>query len=127
MRRIHVENYCNYRQGVQGNFRSRFLRDVQHLAGGAPGLNIQPIKGREEVSPVSPVFTDAPCRNPRTTTNQRKFVSEMALHFGGLKNIDKPIVRVFPEVVVCLRCGRAEFVVPKTQLHRLANDDGIVS
>src|SRR6476660_5657682 len=33
-----------------------------------------------------------------------------------LKNIDKPIVWVFPELVVCLDCGIAEFAVPEAQI-----------
>ena len=30
-----------------------------------------------------------------------------------------PTVWMFPEVVVCLDCGFAEFVVPKNELHAL--------
>ena len=33
--------------------------------------------------------------------------------FSELKDIDKPVVWVFPEVVVCLDCGTAEFAVPE--------------
>jgi hypothetical protein len=47
----------------------------------------------------------------------------MGLHFRGLKNIDKPIVWIFPELVVCLDCGNAEFAVPKAELHLLAKDE----
>jgi hypothetical protein len=46
----------------------------------------------------------------------------MAIHFPGLKNIDKPVVWVFPEIVVCLDCGTAEFAVPEEQLRFLAKD-----
>jgi hypothetical protein len=37
----------------------------------------------------------------------------MSIHFPGLQNIDKPVVWVFPEVLVCLDCGTAEFAVPE--------------
>jgi hypothetical protein len=43
------------------------------------------------------------------SVNQKKSSAEMGIHFLGLKNIDKPVVWVFPEVVVCLDCGAAEF------------------
>jgi hypothetical protein len=44
----------------------------------------------------------------------------MCIHFPGLKNIDKPVVWLFPEVVVCLDCGNAEFAVPEAEVHLLA-------
>jgi hypothetical protein len=47
----------------------------------------------------------------------------MGFHFPGLKNIDKPVVWVFPEVVVCLDCGTAEFAVPEAELRQLAKGD----
>jgi hypothetical protein len=46
----------------------------------------------------------------------------MAIHFLGLKNIGMPAVWVFPEVVVCLDCGTAEFAVPEAELRQLAKD-----
>jgi hypothetical protein len=55
--------------------------------------------------------------------NQGKFTAEMALHFPGLKNIDRPVVWVFPELTVCLDCGTAEFVVPEAELRQLAKGD----
>ena len=48
-----------------------------------------------------------------------KFAGEIAIHFSGLKNINKPHVFVFPELVVCLNCGFAEFAVPETELRPL--------
>jgi hypothetical protein len=47
----------------------------------------------------------------------------MGIHFSGLKNIDKPVVWVFPELVVCLDCGNAEFGVPEAELRQLAEGD----
>ena len=43
--------------------------------------------------------------------------------FSELKDIDKPVVWVFPEVVVCLDCGTAEFAVPEAELRQLAKGD----
>jgi hypothetical protein len=43
----------------------------------------------------------------------------MAIHFRGLKNIDKPVVWVFSELIVCLDCGTAEFAVPEAELRQL--------
>ena len=33
--------------------------------------------------------------------NQRNFISEIAIHFPGLAGLSKPIVLVFPTIVVC--------------------------
>jgi hypothetical protein len=55
--------------------------------------------------------------------NQSKFTGEIAIHFRGLKNIDKPVVWVFPEVVVCLDCGTAQFAVPEAELRLLAKTE----
>jgi hypothetical protein len=63
-----------------------------------------------------------PCKSCGSL-NQSKFTAEMAIHFPGLKNIDKPAVWVFPDVVVCLDCGTAEFGVPEEELCRLAKGD----
>ncbi len=63
-----------------------------------------------------------PCKSCGSV-NQSKFTAEMAIHFPGLKNIDKPVAWVFPELVVCLDCGTAEFTVPKSELFLLAKGD----
>jgi hypothetical protein len=67
-------------------------------------------------------FPGAPCASCKSV-NRKKFSAEMAVHFLGLKNIDKPVVWVFPEVVVCLDCGIADFVVPEGELLQLAKGD----
>jgi hypothetical protein len=58
-----------------------------------------------------------------SSVNHRKFAGEMGIHFPELKNIDKPFVWVFPEIVVCLECGTAQFAVPETELRELARGD----
>jgi hypothetical protein len=51
----------------------------------------------------------------------------MGIHFPGLKNIDKPVVWVFSEIVVCLDCGAADFVVPEGELRQLEQSDSAAS
>jgi hypothetical protein len=63
-----------------------------------------------------------PCKSCGSVT-QSKFTAEMGIHVPGLKNIDKPVVWVFPELVVCLDCGTAEFAVPEAELRQLAKGD----
>jgi hypothetical protein len=57
------------------------------------------------------------------SVNRKKFGAEMGIHFPELKDIDKPVVWVFPEVLVCLDCGTAEFAVPEAELRQLARRD----
>lgn len=54
---------------------------------------------------------------------QSKFTAEIAIHFPGLKSLEKPIVWVYPELSVCLNCGNAQFVVPNSQLSVLVNKE----
>jgi hypothetical protein len=63
-----------------------------------------------------------PCKSC-ASVNQSKFTGEIGIHFLGLKNIDKPVVWVFPELIVCLDCGTAEFLVPEAELRHLAKGD----
>jgi hypothetical protein len=63
-----------------------------------------------------------PCKSCGSV-NHSKFSAEIGIHFHGLKDIDKPLVWVFPELVVCLDCGNAEFAVPEAELRLLAKGD----
>lgn len=54
---------------------------------------------------------------------QGKFTAEIAIHFPGLKNIDKPHVWLSPVLLICLDCGMAAFAVPETELRILAKED----
>lgn len=51
---------------------------------------------------------------------QRKFRTEAAIHLAQ----DRPLILVFPEILVCLDCGRPEFaesfVIPDHELRLLA-------
>ena len=62
------------------------------------------------------------CRSCHSA-NKRIFNGEVAIHFSGLKGLDKPIVWVFPKLVVCLNCGFTEFAVPEAELRRLVEGD----
>jgi len=57
------------------------------------------------------------------SVNQKKFSAEMAIRLPELKGIGKPVVWAFPEVVVCLDCGTAEFAVPEAELRQLSKGD----
>ena len=50
---------------------------------------------------------------------QRVFNGEVAIHFPGLEGLDKPIVWVFPKLLVCSHCGFAEFAVPEREMQVL--------
>jgi len=52
--------------------------------------------------------------------NQKPFNGEMAIHFTGLENLDKPVVWVFPKLLICMDCGTAEFALPEADLRLLA-------
>jgi hypothetical protein len=55
---------------------------------------------------------------------QRNLNGEIGIHFPGLKGLDKPIVWVFPKLLVCLDCGFTEFAIPETELRLLAEAEG---
>jgi hypothetical protein len=57
-----------------------------------------------------------------SSENQRRFTSEINIHFPGLKNLDKPPVFVFPKLLVCMDCGFTEFNIPETELRLLGKD-----
>lgn len=54
---------------------------------------------------------------------QNEFTAEIAIHFPGLEGLKRPIVWVFPELLVCLNCGNAELVVPEGELRVLGKGD----
>jgi hypothetical protein len=58
------------------------------------------------------------CRSCQSE-NQHSLNGEIAIHFPGLAGLNKPIVWVFPKLMVCMNCGFAEFVVPETELQQL--------
>lgn len=60
-----------------------------------------------------------PCKSCGSV-RQKKFIGETGIRSPGPEHIDEPTVWVFPELVVCLDCGMAEFVVPEAELRLLA-------
>jgi hypothetical protein len=74
-----------------------------------------------------PIFRNGLACKSCGSDNLRKFAAEVAIRFPGLKNIDKPLVWLFPELLICLDCGMAAFVVPETDLRVLAKDDAAVA
>lgn len=51
------------------------------------------------------------------SNRQMEFLGEICLHFqGGLQGLSKPPVWVFPQVLVCVDCGSAQFAVPGAEL-----------
>ena len=60
-----------------------------------------------------------PCKSCGSENISNNLTGEIAIHFAGLKNVDAPIVWVFPKLVVCLDCGIAQFAVPEDKLRML--------
>jgi hypothetical protein len=54
---------------------------------------------------------------------QRKFNSEIGIHFPGAEGLTKPLVLVFPKVTVCLDCGFTEFQIDRNELSTLDEGD----
>jgi hypothetical protein len=52
--------------------------------------------------------------------NRKQFNGEIAIHFPGLENLDRPLVWVFPTLLICMNCGTAEFALPEADLCLLA-------
>ena len=55
--------------------------------------------------------------------NQERFLAEVSVHFQGLRNVRMLPVLVFPELLVCLNCGKTEFTIPEEDLGRLVQSD----
>jgi hypothetical protein len=55
------------------------------------------------------------CGSERST----KLSGEICLHFRGLEGLNKPLILVLPQVVVCLDCGSAQFTVPDAEFARI--------
>ena len=56
--------------------------------------------------------------------NQQKVGVEVNVHFPGWNGLSRPTLMIFPQVVICLDCGFAEFSVPRAELGRLAMPKG---
>jgi len=56
------------------------------------------------------------------SNHQSNLSAELAIHFPGLRGLDKPIVWESPKLLVCLDCGFTEFVVPDAELRVLREE-----
>jgi hypothetical protein len=63
------------------------------------------------------------CCKQCASNELQNFNGELAIHFPGLGGLDKPIVWVFPKLMVCLECGHAEFEIPESQLRVLSKGE----
>jgi hypothetical protein len=61
-----------------------------------------------------------------SSENQSTFNGEVAIHFPGLKGLDKSTVLVYSKLTVCLTCGSTEFTVPERELRVLQHDASVV-
>jgi hypothetical protein len=61
------------------------------------------------------------CDSEQTKT----FPAEVAIRFAGVNSLEKPIVFVFANLVVCLRCGLTEFRVPANELSVLVTGNPV--
>jgi hypothetical protein len=60
------------------------------------------------------------------SSKQMEFPAEIAIHFSGPKNLDRPGPLLFPKLLVCLECGFARFTIEESELSRL-REDGVAS
>ena len=65
-----------------------------------------------------------PCKSCGSE-NLGNFGGEIAIHFPGLQNIDRPHVYVSAEVVVCLDCGVAQFAFAEEPLRALERGEPV--
>ena len=56
--------------------------------------------------------------------NQVEFPTELGIHFPGKQNIDRPLIVLFPKVIVCLDCGSMKSTVAETELRLLREGSG---
>jgi hypothetical protein len=56
---------------------------------------------------------------------EREFIAEIAIHFPGWAGFNKPHVWVFPELFVCLNCGKSEFAIPEEKLRLLGKGEAV--
>jgi len=55
--------------------------------------------------------------------HQSNLNGEIAIHFPGPNGLNKPIVWVFPNLLVCLDCGFTEFEIPRNELQQVVETD----
>jgi len=68
--------------------------------------------------------TEMACKSCQSK-NQRNLYGELAIHFPGVDGLSKPIIWVFPKLMVCLDCGATELTIPEPELQRLIREDAV--
>jgi len=63
------------------------------------------------------------CMMCTSSGDQAEFTTEMAIHFPGRKNLNRPHVFVFTNVLVCLDCGFSQLTIPEAELQKLKTGD----
>jgi hypothetical protein len=58
-----------------------------------------------------------------SSDQQRRFSTEMNIHFPPREGLEKPSVPASQEIIVCLKCGFAEFTLPEAPLRKLTDHD----
>ena len=53
----------------------------------------------------------------------REYNAEINVHFPGMKGLNIPTVWVFPQLLVCLDCGQAQFTIPDAERKTLIERD----
>ena len=71
-----------------------------------------------------PAKTELVCKSCYSSA-KRSFDSEIAIHFPGINGLQKPIVWVFPKLLVCLDCGSTEFTIEETELQVLRHGSAV--
>jgi hypothetical protein len=68
--------------------------------------------------------TGMSCRHC-TSSNQNEFRAEMGVVHRQLKDLAKPPVLMWTDVLVCLDCGFAEFTLGEEEVRLLAGSDDV--
>jgi hypothetical protein len=59
-----------------------------------------------------------PC--PSCCSNRLSFFpTELNIHFPGREGLDKPTVWAFPQMLICIKCGFTQFMIPEAELGEL--------
>jgi len=63
-----------------------------------------------------------PCKACKSS-NLRELPAEIAIHFPGMANLDRPAVFGYPRLLVCLDCGFTETVLEAAELWQIRGSD----
>ena len=107
-----LKRYSLRRHYQHKNWESHIESDLGHGVWGSAFAMLPSVRAREAFMVCSVCGSE----------QQGKFHAEIAIHFPGLQGLNKPIVWVFPQLLICPHCGVAQFGIPETELALLAED-----